>query len=162
MTTSINIDDLKYELRLLLGAAKISKVLEKASTGNAVNYAKDSVYLHARNLYNFFASDTSNDARVTQFTNHSFDLSLYNLWIGALHDHALHIKTKRSYNVSNVVNGIHLNDTTQDFADDIKRIWTEWRDITTDAAIKAQLTEALNTAEQESEDDAVLLAKKLS
>lgn len=161
MTTNIDIDDLQYELRLLLGAAKIASILEKTASGNVINYAKDSVYLHARNLYNFFSGNATNDARVKQFTDHSFDLTTYNLWIGALHDHVLHIKTKRSHNVSNVINGVHLNEKTQDFADDIKKMWTEWRDATLDPVFRVRLTDALDVAQKEAEDDFDFLSKKL-
>ena len=52
-----SLDDLFYELRMLLGAAAMCDAAEKHNCGNVVNYFKDSVYLHARILYAFFTND---------------------------------------------------------------------------------------------------------
>jgi hypothetical protein len=47
--------DLAYELQLLLGADEIVSFIETQEPdtfGNIVNYFKDSIYLHSRNLLN--------------------------------------------------------------------------------------------------------------
>lgn len=161
----VPIEDLAYELQLLLGSAEVVKKLEaydkkqtddKDKVGNLINYFKDSAYMHARNLYNFFAADTKNDAKVTQYINtYLFDLTTYRQWIDALHDHALHIKTKRgTTSKSNVINGKHLNEMVPDFADDIKKMWQDWIDNTTNSTTRTELEDALKSAEESAESDA--------
>jgi hypothetical protein len=58
---SVLLKDLGYELQLLLGADEIVRFIEAHDTsvgvdadkfGNLVNYFKDSIYVHARNLLN--------------------------------------------------------------------------------------------------------------
>lgn len=148
----VPIIDLAYELRMLLGAAQICQLFDEFNVGNPVNYFKDSAYLHARNLYNFFAADTRNDAKVSQFTQHHFDLTLYRTWKSALHNHASHIKTSR-HTPTNVINGAHLNEQPQKFADDIVKLWADWINHTTDPQLKAQLQDGLNAAHAEAQDD---------
>jgi hypothetical protein len=165
MANQIDIKHLEYELRQLLGATKVCSVLEKHHTGNIVNYVEDSVYVHVRNLYNFFAANAQYDAKVTEFTAHTFQLPLYDTWKQPLHVHALHIKVDRtgpSSRKSNVQNGKHINEMIQDFASDIERLWIEWIRVTTDARLKAQLVQALENAQTESQDDATSLESKLS
>lgn len=51
----LRLEDLAYELRLLLGADEIAAFMEgDGRFGNLVNYYKDSAYLHSRNLLNAF------------------------------------------------------------------------------------------------------------
>lgn len=161
--SGVPIADLAYELRMLFGAAKICQLFdEDGNIGNPVNYAKDSVYVHTRNLYNFFAADTRNDARITQFTTHTFDLSFYDTWIGALHDHALHIKDSR-HTPTNIVNGKHLNEQIQNFADDIEKLWRDWiANTPSTLSLKAQLEDALTHAHEQAQGDYDLLKKRLS
>lgn len=156
----VPLKDLEYELRMLLGAAIIYSLLEKINAGNPVNYVRDSVYLHARNLYNFFSADTRNDAKVTQFTQHSFDLSFYDTWKDALHTHASHIKTSR-HTPNNVINGEHLNEQIQKFASDIESLWQDWMDHTINTQLKVQLNDALVRARREAQNDYDSLARKL-
>lgn len=158
---TVPIDDLAYELRMLFGAAKICQLFDEYNVDNPVNYAKDSVYLHARNLYNFFAADTGNDAKVTQFTRHQFDLTFYRIWIGPLHDHASHIKTAR-HTPTNVINGEHLNEQTQKFADDIEKLWIDWINHTSDPSMKMRLKDAHDKARREAQDDYDSLKLRLS
>lgn len=159
--SNVPISDLAYELRMLLGAAKICQLSDEYCLGNLVNYPKDSVYLHARNLYNFFAADTRNDAKITQFTPHQFDLTLYRTWIGALHNHASHIKTSR-HTPTNIVGGEHLNEQPQKFANDIEKLWIDWIDNTTAQPLKAQLQDALDAARLEAQGDYDSLKQRLS
>ena len=57
MANQIDIKHLEYELRQLLGAAKVCNVLEKHHTGNIVNYVKDSQHVYVRNLYHFLCRE---------------------------------------------------------------------------------------------------------
>ena len=146
---------------MLFGAAKLCKLFEVNDLGNPVNYFKDAVYLHSRNLYNFFSSNTNNDAKVSAFTSHQFNLSLYNTWKGALHDHALHIKCSRG-TPTNVINGVHINEQIQHFATDIDGLWKEWIRNTNDLSLKKELQDALTKAKRESTDDYDKLQKQLA
>jgi len=157
---TVPIDDLEYELRMLLGAAKQCQLFDEHDIGNPINYAKDSIYLHARNLYNFFSANTANDARVTKFTSHQFNLTFYGIWIDALHNHASHIKESRR-TPTNVVNGDHLKDQVQKFASDIEGLWTDWINHTTDPQLKTRLKDALKSARQEAQDDYDSLKKRI-
>ena len=54
---------------MLIGANEIIGYLENLprahEAGNEINYFKDAVYLHSRNLYNFFATKpTGNDINI--------------------------------------------------------------------------------------------------
>ncbi len=149
---TIPINDLRYELRMLLGAAKVCELFETTQMGNVVNYIKDSAYMHARNLYNFFAADTKNDAKVTQFTNHKFDLIMYETWKDALHSHVLHIKSNR-HTPTNIVNNTHLNTIIPVFAKNVTDLWQEWIDNTEQNELKETLIGALMTAQKEAQDD---------
>src|SRR4051794_38087854 len=60
-----SLGDVQYELRMLLGAAALAKKF--ASNGNVTNYFKDSVYLHARILYEFLHQPPTHDASIQQF-----------------------------------------------------------------------------------------------
>lgn len=162
MNHKVPIDDLAYELRMLFGAAKLCQLLDKQDVGNPVNFMKDSVYLHTRNLYNFFAANTGNDAKVTQFTTHTFNLSFYNTWIDALHDHALHIKTSR-HTPTNVVGADRLNEQIQNFATDIEGLWNDWIAHTTPgSSLETKLKDALAKAHKEAQDDYDSLEKRLA
>lgn len=160
----VPIEDLAYELQLLLGSAKIvgkieeydqSQDTDKYKLGNLVNYFKDSAYLHARNLYNFFAANTKNDAKVTQYINtYLFDLSIYDKWSDGLHDHVLHIKTKRGVDAkTNVVDRAHLNEMVPTFAKDIRKLWQNWINNTPNEQLKKQLEGALEDADSASDND---------
>jgi hypothetical protein len=159
--STVPIIDLAYELRMLFGAVRICRLFDEFNVGNPVNYPKDSAYLHARNLYNFFAADTRNDAKVTQFTHHQFDLTLYRTWKDALHNHASHIKTSR-HTPTNVHDREHLNKQPQKFADDIEKLWVDWIAHTTDPRLKAQLKDGLSAARLEAQDDYDSLKQRLS
>jgi|GEM_PF-2085128 len=153
---TVPIEDLKYELRLLLGAAKICELNEQnkgRDIGNTINYFKDSAYIHVRNLYNFFAANTGNDAKVTQFTTQIFDVSLYtNTWKDALHTHVLHIKTSRN-KPNNVIKGVHLNEMIPIFARDIEKLWQEWIDTTENIPFKIILICTLEKAKENAQND---------
>lgn len=62
--------DIKYELRLLLGAERIIQLIEindsftipdEKKFGSIVNYFKDSLYIHSRNLLNLLTREVETD-----------------------------------------------------------------------------------------------------
>ena len=149
----VDIQDLRYELRMLLGAVKISCLFESSNLGNLVNYVKDSAYVHIRNVYNFFEAKSRNDAKATQFTKHSFDVALYHEWSDALHQHVLHIKTKRTHPNNINKSRIHINQMIPIFAYDIQKLWKELIGQVKDLCVKTQLEDAFLTAEKEAQED---------
>ena len=84
-----------YELRMLLGAAKMIKLFDENDMGNPSNYFRDSVYLHARNLYNFFDGEATYDSSIHTYVNYVFDVSLYIKFKSQLHAKVLHIGEPR-------------------------------------------------------------------
>src|SRR5437879_3434813 len=73
-----SLEDLGYELRMLLGAVEVCKVAEQHNHGNIVNFFKDSAYVHARILYEFFTNDEpKNDASIIQFGHLTMKARLY-------------------------------------------------------------------------------------
>jgi hypothetical protein len=155
MAAKTPIDDLEYELRLLLGAAKIITALESKQSdvvGNNINYFKDSGYLHVRNLYNFFSGGAVHDGSVHEYTTHNFNLTLYLQWKSPLHRHVLHISGKRN-NANNEINGVHINTKLPDFATDTEALWQEWINVTTNTTEQQNLKDALTRAQKEAQDD---------
>jgi|SRR3989304_6424289 len=146
-------EDLFYELRLLLGAAKLCQLADEVDLGNTINYFKDSAYVHARNLYNFFTkAEPGSDGSITQYAECVISSGLYpNPWKKYLNQYVMHIRN-RSGSVA-VVNGKHINMMIQDFADDIKNLWQQWVNKTTDPKLKAELQDLLDKAQREVQED---------
>lgn len=141
----------EYELRQLLGAAELVKFLDVNDGGNLSSLYRDAIYLHARNLYNFFHGVARNDASIYEFTNHVFDVSLYILWKKSLHIHVVHIKDSRS-NPIPLLKGKQISDVAIDFAEDIKKLWQEWID-NSGGELKEMLLDGLNVASRQAKDD---------
>jgi len=154
MTTEqeLFLKDLFHELRMLLGAAKMAKLFNENGMGNPENYFKDSVYLHARNLYNFFRGDARHDASVYDYVVHVFDVDLYIKWKNPLHNHVLHIKNTRT-EANNEINGVHINTMIQAFANDIEKLWQNWIDVTIDPKTKKLLRDLLKEAQEQADGD---------
>lgn len=146
-----NLEDIKYELRLLLGADKLLSLFEKHQPDNTANYFKDSIYLHARNLYSFFYK---NGKQLLNNTS-GFDLKEYsNNWRYPLNDYVMHVNDDGSRNNgANVVNGVHLNEKAHWFTNDITRIWCDWINNTQDHTLKIYLKKILDQAKQEAQGD---------
>lgn len=160
-------EDLFYELRMLLGAANVIELLDGGKKDNLINYFKDSVYLHSRNLYNFFSNGGRNDAHVEDYSAHDFDCSLYKkkdkdnkTWEDALHNHVLHIKNTR-INPNNIIDGKHLNEMPLEFVEDIQRLWKKWIEVTTDTQMKNELSSRLKKAQDLARGDCDQLHKLL-
>ena len=141
-----------YELRQLLGAAKTVKLFDDNDLGNICSLTRDAIYLHARNLYNFFHGVARNDASVYEFTNHVFNVSLYIKWKGPLHNHVLHIKDSR-VRPNNEIDGVHISRVALDFVDDIERLWQDWINVITDSKLKKLLQDGLEKARHDAKND---------
>lgn len=157
----VEIEDLEYELRMLLGAAQLQQLTSDKLPGNIENYFKDSVYVHVRNLYNFFVKPTSgNDDSITLFGTRLMTSRLYpHPWQVGINTNVMHVNGRRSAG-HNVHNGKHINECISDFADDIERMWLEWIAITQDAGLKVKLEEALAKARQESQNDVTFFKRE--
>lgn len=149
-------DDLAlYELRQLLGAGQVLKHMDENAYGNICSLMRDCIYLHARNLYNFFHGCAEHDASVYEFTKHDFDVSLYIKWKPALHNHVLHARDSRR-NPNNAGRGQQLSDVALDFVDDIEKLWSDWilvaeKEEKTD--LHDLLTNGLKEAKEQADDD---------
>lgn len=141
-----------YELRMLLGAKKVLEVFDENEMGNICSLVRDSIYLHARNLYNFFSGKARNDASIGIFSDHEYNLGLYETYGDELHEAALHIKPQRIIESASSGNKL-LADVAVLFAEDIERLWQDWIANEKDQEIKDQLIETLAKARQESDDD---------
>src|ERR1035438_6542060 len=120
----LKLDDLKYELQLLLGADAIVGIIEewdknhrkdKDKFGNIVNYYKDSVYLHSRNLLNVLTNEYS-----TEIGNIPAEITseLYREWKGALERYVTHLNQARDQRGdSNKTNDRHLNEQVHGLAE---------------------------------------------
>ncbi|MBI3984182.1 hypothetical protein HY346_02690 [Candidatus Microgenomates bacterium] len=152
---------LKYELRMLLGAAKLQKYFSENFPGNTENYPKDSVYLHARNLYNFFTKSKSrDDGSITQYGDKVISSPLYpKPWGPALNNRVMHIGNRS--NTINIQGVVHLNDMVQEFAQDITRMWQEWIDQTSDLELRQKLEDALAQSEKQSSHDVTQMRQYL-
>ncbi|VEG57096.1 Uncharacterised protein [Mycolicibacterium aurum] len=142
------LDDLGYELRLLLGADEIVQFMDAQGTfGNLVNYFKDSVYLHARNLLNALTNGCATDIGTIPSAIRS---EPYGRLKRSLEVYVMHIKeTRNQRGVTNVRGGKHLNEYVHDLTAEVKRCWNEWIAATGDQT----LAELLQAAEKSAQDD---------
>ena len=147
---NVNLENLKYELRMLIGANKMTRLFEEKDMGNPTSLFKDSVYLHARNLYSFFHKNKDKD-----FMNSEYNMKEYSdNWMKPLNDYVMHIyNTEDRDNNRNVVNGEHLNTKVHFFTEDIIRLWKEWIDNAPDKDLKQELKNILVKAQKEAEHD---------
>ena len=156
-----SLEDLFYELRMLLGAAAVCQKAEGHELGNVINYFKDSVYVHARILYEFFTNDKpKNDAGIIQFGYSTISSSLYpNPLEKRLNRRVMHMNFSRGQNAKKEpMSTIQLNEQIQDMADDILRLFHEWINICDDARLKNDLNELVIKAAREAETDAQRMA----
>lgn len=147
----VDIKDLKYELRMLIGADRMVQLFEEKDIGNPINYFKDSVYLHARNLYSFFYKNSRKEIT----NNYNFDMTEYSSnWMIPLNNYVMHIDDDNKRNIgNNELNGLHINQKVHWFTSDIIRLWQEWIDSVVDLKFKEDLENALSTAYKEAADD---------
>lgn len=158
--SGLALEDLGYELRLLVGADEIVKFIEahdNAATsgaerfGNLVNYYKDSIYLHARNLLNALTNEYETEIGTIPAAITSADYG--NIKV-SLEWYVTHIKRPRNQDgVSNVRGGKHLSEHVHDLTAEVKRCWNEWIAATGDQTLR----DLLKTADQQAQDDVAQL-----
>ncbi len=147
-------EDLYYELRCLLGAATVWRAFQKAQAGFDVVVAMDAAFVHARNLFNFLAQQSSNDICVTKLGAAApFPSQVYKDWKDALHQHVLHIREGRLA-PNNVVNGQHINEQVESFAREVLRLWHLWEAEPGAAAYVTEIQRARTRAVADAANDA--------
>jgi hypothetical protein len=155
-----SLEDIQYELRMLLGAAALCRRV--ADKGNITNYFKDSVYLHARILYEFFTQPPTHDASIQQFDHPLMTSTLYPLPLrDRLNRRVMHMNKSRGANAIHEPPGtIQLNEQIGDIVTDIKALFQTWIASCADTQLKADLTELVKNAERQAKDDESYAASK--
>ena len=147
-------NDLFFELRLLLGADAIVAFIETHDAdrfGNLVNYFKDSVYLHARNLLNALTNEYDTDIGAIPALIKS---PLYGSIKKPLERYIMHVdEVRNGKGVNNRPGGKHLNEYAHELASEAKRCWQEWIDLATDPNHRQMLQSYLDRAEKSAQDD---------
>lgn len=148
-------NELYYELRCLLGAATIWQIFKNNDQGFDVAVAADSVYLHARNLFNFFTKQQSkHDISITEFgLKAPFKVPIWNKWEGALNRHVSHISPGRS-NPQNLKANGHLNKQIIKFAEEILNLWKQLESNPASKAFSSTFRAARKRAIKDAANDA--------
>lgn len=115
-------EHLGYELQMLLGAAAATKVFDAYKLGNVCSITRDSIYVHTRNLHNFFCTKSNNDRHIKDFGHVKMTSPLSKDEHDALHSHALHVKKERGHST----NPVDLSKVAFRFADDMVQLWEQW------------------------------------
>ncbi len=151
-----SLEDVFYELRMLLGASAVCKIAEEQETSNVVSYYKDSVYLHACILYEFFTNDNfKDDASIVQFGHPVIKSLLYpNPLEQRLNRRVMHMNHPRKNATADPIGNQQLNEQIHDIASDIRRLFQKWIDTCTDPKLKAALAALVIEAENQAADDA--------
>jgi len=152
-----SLDDVQYELRMLLGGAALAQRF--ADNGYVTNYFKDSAYLHARILYEFFTQPPTHDASIQQFDHTLLTSTLYPMPLrDRLNRRVMHMNKSRSSNTLHEPPGtVQLNEQIDDIVTDIKALFQAWIAGCTDAQLKTDLTELVKNAEKQAKDDVASL-----
>jgi hypothetical protein len=153
---SLALEDLGYELQLLLGADEIVSFIETHDNaaasdavkfGNLVNYFKDSIYLHARNLLNALTNGYETEIGLIPSTITS---AAYGNIKVSLERYVLHIKRARNQEgVTNVRDGRHLSEHVHDLTAEVNRCWDEWIAATGNQRLKDLLDAADASAQND-------------
>lgn len=159
-----SLEDLGYELRMLLGASEVCKLAEQHNQGNIVNFFKDSVYVHARILYEFFTNnEPKHDASITQFNHPTIKARLYpDPLYDRLNRRVMHMSHNRSNNTTKEPpDSMQLNQQVQDIIDDISNLFQEWIKTCTDTKLKTDLIDLVKKAGERANDDAMYYREAL-
>ena len=161
------LEDIEYELQLLFGADKIVSQIEicdNAQTednkkfGNIINYFKDSIYLHSRNLLNLTTQQGQTEVGKVPANIHS---AIYKKLKPAIERYVTHLKQARDQSgQSNTVGGKHLNEYTHLLVCETRRCFMEWID-TLQGDNKTKLQKILSNAENNALNDTSKLMKLL-
>jgi hypothetical protein len=150
--------NIEYELHLLFGADLIITEIEKNDTvinedrnrfGNIINYFKDSIYLHTRNLFNLLTNEG-----LTEIGNiPKIQSETYKTWKKSIERYVMHLDQARDQKGnSNVINNKHLNNQTHLFTDEIKylvKLWIKG----TEKKNKAKIEKIYSKAERNANND---------
>ena len=139
----VALKDSGYELQLLLGAAEIVSFVEAYDNaaasdadkfGNLVNYFKDSIYLHGRNLLNALTNEYMTEIGAIPS---SITSSVY----GNIKDSFRALRNARQTSSQSGgriqrTDGDTLSEHVHDLTAEVKRCWNEWIDLTSDQAVE--------------------------
>lgn len=135
---------LKYELEMLLMATAATQMFDKNHMGSLCSTTRDSIYVHTRNLHNFFCTNSKNDRHIDEFGHPSMPSPISKDEIKALNSHVLHIKKQRR----NSTNRVDLSQVACGFAEKMIKLWKRWITDTKDDDVKNLLVSILAEAKQ--------------
>ena len=152
-------DHLYNELLWLLCSAvswhKVKTQGTKKFPPHFILYTRDSAFLHARSLYEFFTYTKERKDKGKYLViwkdfglEQRLESELYGTWMVPLHHHVMHLENREESN--NVVDGIHLKDMPLKFAKDIVQLWIEFSK-KVEPELKKTLDKKLEEAIKESE-----------
>lgn len=118
---------LYHELCSLLEAATFWQILKESRAGCEVSLVMDSVLVHARSLFIFFAAtksdkENTNSIKMTDFGLNMYKSSIYSTSKEPLNRHLFHLNKKRLKSTNKNKSG-HINEKVKIFADEILRLW---------------------------------------
>lgn len=150
---------------MLLGADAIIEYIKQCDSarpgefGNIVNYFKDSVYLHSRNLLNALTDKSTRGPTSIASPGYNDLKPPLERFVTHLQSDRNQIGISKSENIMS--DRRHLNECTHDLAEEAKRCWEEWKDGTSDSGEKDKLQCYLNKAVKEAQDDCTKLKQLL-
>lgn len=120
-------EELYHELRCLLGAVTVWRIFMNESRGFDVIVAEDSSFVHARSLFEFFASSSKNKnlLKASEFGAKKYRSDVYTKWKMALNRHVLHLNAQR-LSPKNMKGESHLSEQVESFAREILRLWVQF------------------------------------
>jgi hypothetical protein len=152
------LEDLGHELRLLIGADEIVKLIEAHTYdfGNIVNYFKDSIYLHARNLLNALTNQYETEIGAVPAGIRS---ETYGQVKRPLERYVYHLNQARDQtDCQNITaDGRHLNEYPHPLTDAAKQCWSKWIELTENPEHKKRLENWLTDATTQAQDDRIQL-----
>lgn len=120
-------DHLYHELCSLLEAATFWQVLKDSHAGCEVSLVMESAFVHARNLFVFFAAtkgdkENKNSMKMTDLGLKMYKSSIYSTSKEPLNRHLFHLNKKRLTPTNQNNSGL-INEKVKVFADEILRLW---------------------------------------
>lgn len=120
-------DHLYHELCSLLEAAAFWQVLKDNRAGCEISLVMESAFVHARNLFVFFAAtkgdkENKNSMKMTDFGLKMYKSSIYSTSKEPLNRHLFHLNKKRLTPTNQNDNG-NINEKVNIFTDEILRLW---------------------------------------
>lgn len=138
---------------MLVGADQIVAHIESDGRfGNLVNYFKDSVYLHARNLLNALTNQSLTEiGRVPS----GIRSEPYGRLKRPLERYVYHLNQARDQTDQRNItaDGRHLSDCVHELASEAMRCWSAWIEATRNPDDREKLEDWLARAKREAQDD---------